>query len=241
MVLCAANAVAVKLHLLEKGIDEFLARDAGGDGWVYPHALVAHFHRHWRTPDPASILDLYAESLQSRHAQRWWKRDQYTPRETMEMLIRADAELATLAWKDLANEAAALDGRIDRFGYYCQDILDGLRRRDIRVVDTWHHQDAGILSLYLAGMYPDKYALYPGLAAFQAFCRKVESPSIPQVDDLPRYMKVTAIVFTYLQKHPDYTALAARRSESRDGDVFMERQTAFEVISVMGGRPLSAY
>ena len=241
MLLCAANTDDVKVHVLEKGIDEFLARDAGGDGWIYPHALVAHFHRHWRTPDPVALLDLYDECLQSRHAQRWWKRDHYRPRETMELLIRADAELATLAWKDLANEGAALDGRIDRFGYYCQDILDALRRRDIRVVDTWHHQDAGIVSLYLAGMYPDKYVLYPGLQAFQTFCRNVESPNIPQVDELPRYMKVAAIVFTYLQKHPAFAALSAQRAGSRDGGVFIARQTAFEVISVMGGRPLNAY
>src|SRR5690606_20821607 len=101
--------------------------------------------------------------------------------------------------------------------------------------------DAGIVSLYLAGMYPDKYVLYPGLQAFQAFCRTVESPNIPQVDDLPRYMKVAGIVFTYLQKHPAYAVLAAQRAGSRDADAFVERQTAFEIISVMGGRPLSTY
>lgn len=233
----------MKLHLLEKGIADFLGqalKDNSG-AWVYPHDLVANFHRHWRKPDAASLADLYEECLQSRVAQRWWKRDHYRPKELMQRLISADAELATLAWRDLANESATLDGRIDRFGYYCQDILDALRRRDLRVIDTQSHQDAAIISLYLAGMFPDKYTLYPGLDAFQAFCRRVESPAIPQVDELPRYMKVALIVFNYLQRNPQFALLAEKRGALPEGSSYLPLQTAFEAISFMGDRPLSTY
>lgn len=233
----------MKLHLLEQGIDSFLqlALQDRTEPWVYPHSLVAQFHRHWGTPDPVSLADRYQECLQSRHAQRWWKRPQYRPKELMEMLMGADPELAALAWKDLANESVTLEGRVDRFAYYCQDILDTLRRRDIRVRDTHHHQDAAIISLYLAGMYPDRYVLYPGLEAFRRFCQFVESPSIPPVDDLPRYMKIAAIVFKYLGANARWDALGSARATSRHAADFVPMQVAFEAITFLGGRPLSDY
>lgn len=233
----------MKLHLLEDGLSRFLEvslADTSG-AWGYPHALVDTFHLHWRTPDSANLADVFDECLQSRHTQRWWKRDQYRPKEIMLMLIAADPELAVIAWRDLANEAASLEGRIDRFGYYCQDILAALRKRDLRIADTHHHQDAGILSLYLAGMYPDKYALYPGLAAFQTFCRLVQSPNIPQVDDLPRYMKIAGIVHTRLRQDARYTQWEGLRRGGESPPPFRSFQTAFEAITWLGGKPVSDY
>jgi len=132
----------------------------------------------------------------------------------MLQLIEAESELAAIAWKDLANESSALDGRLSRFEYYCNELLQIHRQKNIRSVETYHHQDAPMISLYLAGMYPDKYLLYPGLEIFQSFCRAIGSPDIPVVDDFVRYLKVAGIVFTFLKKNEKYQALLQQRDPS---------------------------
>jgi hypothetical protein len=118
----------------------------------------------------------------------------------MLQLICADPELAAIAWKDLAQPNANLDGRISRFTYYCEQLLDLHRSKHINSIETYHHQDASIMSLYLAGIFPNTQALYPGLEMFQIFCKAVGSPDIPKVDDLIRHTKVATIIYNFFTK-----------------------------------------
>lgn len=228
----------MKVHLLEKAIDGFLTgqlRDNPTD-WYFPHAMVLHFHEHWSAPQEGSLKEMYDDCLRSEYSQRWWKRDQYRPKEIMQLLIEADPELATIAWKDLSNDAASLDGRLSRFEYYCNELLQIHRQKHFRSVETYPHQDASIVSLYLSGLFPDKYALYPGLDVFQRFCRAIGSPDIPKVDDLVRYMKVAAIVFTFLQRNVHYQSLLNQREPSLHKVNLIPFLVSYEVIAYEGER-----
>jgi hypothetical protein len=188
---------------------------------------------HWQHPSPDSLLMIYEQCLQSRISQRWWKGDRYRPKELMLLLIDTDPELATIAWKDLANEAGTLDGRLDRFGFYCDDLLQMYRKKNPRDVENHHHQDAAIISLYLAGMHPEKYVLYPGLKSFQRFLKAVESPQAPVVDDYVRYMKVATIVFTYLKRNVLFDQLLQHRDGSNQKFTCLPFQISFEIIDEM--------
>jgi hypothetical protein len=148
----------------------------------------------------------------------------------MLLLIDADPELAAIAWKDLANDAASLDGRLSRFDYYCNELLQIHRQKHFRAVETYHHQDASIMSLYLAGLFPEKYTLYPGLVVFQNFCKAIGSPDIPVVDDLIRYMKVASIVDTYLKRNEGYTKLLERRHQQHHKVKVIPYLISYEVI-----------
>lgn len=229
----------MKVHLLEKGIDSFLdwALSAADDGWHFPHAIVGHFHTHWAALSGASLYDRYDQSLRSTISQSWWKRDGYRPKEIMLRLIEADPELAAIAWKDLAQAHASLEGRISRFSYYCEQLLDLHRDKHPRAIETYHHQDAAILSLYLAGLFPDQYALYPGLEVFRAFCLAVGSPDLPRVDDLARYMKVAGIVHTFLQRHARYPDLLAQRDPEREKVSCIPLLISYEVMAFMAKSP----
>jgi hypothetical protein len=228
----------MKLHLLEKAIDSFIASALRTDSidWYYPHTMVSEFHTHWSTPTQQSLKEIYDHCLRSEISQRWWKREQYRPKEIMLDLIDADPELATIAWKDLANDAATLDGRLSRFEYYCNELLQIHRQKHFRSVETYHHQDAPMISLYLSGLYPEKYALYPGLDTFQDFCKAIGSPDIPKVDDLVRYMKVAAIVFTYLQRNTQYPLLLKQRSTTMHKISAVPFLISYEVIAFEGER-----
>src|SRR5688572_15492552 len=193
----------MKVHLLEGLIDQFvkIQLNSKDSSWYLPHSLVDHFHTTWFSPEPYDLIERYDLSLRSEISQRWWKRENYRPKEIMLKLIQADPELAGIAFKDLANDTATLEGRLSRFDFYCAELLQMHRTAHIREIETYHHQDASIISLYLAGWYPDKYVLYPGLDIFQGFCSAVGSPDIPVVDDLTRYSKVAAIVYKFLSKN----------------------------------------
>lgn len=220
----------MKLHLLEALIDRFIANElrSGSAKWHFPHSLVHHFHQSWKMSDPASLSSVYNQSMRSEISQRWWKRERYRPKEMMLFMMDADPELATIAWKDLANESLSLDGRLDRFNFYCEDLMLIHRKKHPLASESHHHQDAAVISLYLAGMYPDKYVLYPGLEAFSEFCGAVASPQRPAVDDYVRYVKVAGIVNAYLRKSPELDKLIPQR---HGGNVsFIQNQLAYEVI-----------
>lgn len=223
----------MKVHLLENLISRFLDSELTSKhvDWYFPHEIVGHFHDHWSSPVPLTLHAVYDDCLRSEISQRWWKRDGYRPKEMMGILMDTDAELATIAWKDLSNGQASLDGRLSRFNYYCNDLLDTYRRANPLAIDTYHHQDAAIVSLYLAGVFPDKQSLYPGLDAFRSFCVAVGSPDIPVVDDLVRYAKVTNVVNTFLQRNELFGRLIDHRSQPHHKVKCLPFQCCYEVIS----------
>ncbi|MDQ3017299.1 MAG: hypothetical protein M3R25_11360 [Bacteroidota bacterium] len=227
----------MKLHLLQQLITSFLSHTSRLESlpWYFPHAIVGQFQENWSLHESAELSLMYDLSLDSTISQRWWKREQYRPKEIMLKLINIDSELASIAFKDLSNEAAKLDGRLSRFEFYSEELLQMLRRSDRKVNETYHHQDASMISLYLAGMYPDKYTLYPGLKIYTAFCKAIESPEIPKVDDLVRYQKQAATVYKFLEKDPGFDALLKERKDSIHRTKFIPFQTAYEFISFSGG------
>jgi hypothetical protein len=222
--------------LLESWIDHFITRqlEAGQDDWYYPHSMMDHFHKNWNLVDVNQLASTYDTCLWSDISQRWWKRENYRPKEIMIKLIRIDPELAMIAWKDLANESATLDGRLYRFNYYCEQLLEMYRKQNRLSIETYHHQDASIMSLYLAGMFPDKYSLYPGLDLFSSFCKKVGSPDIPVVDDLVRYMKVASITYTFLQKNKNFETLLKNRREEFHQVRCIPFLVSYELIAFAG-------
>ena len=226
----------MKVHLLEKGIEGFIAEQlaSGDEAWYFPHSLVGHFHETWYSLAQMSLADRYTKCLTSSISQRWWKRDQYRPKEIMLQLIEADPELAAIAWKDLQQPNASLDGRLSRFNYYCEQLLALHRGRHPKSIETFHHQDGAMMSLYLAGLFPEQYALYPGLDVFRMFCQQVGSPDIPKVDDLVRFMKVAGIIFTFLRRNAQFESLLEQRRQPIHKITCIPFQVTYEIISYLG-------
>ena len=222
----------MKLHQLHNVIDQFLEQELRRDDtdWYFPHSIVLQFHDTWNDPLIDRLKDRYDKALKSEISQRWWKGDQYRPKDIMLTLIETDEELASIAFKDLANDTATLDGRLSRFTFYAEELVTMYRRNNPRDIESHHHQDAAIISLYLSGMFPDKYTLYAGLREFQSYCKVVGSPEIPVIDDLPRYMKVAAIVFKFLQQHKNYAALVKNRNSSNHKVKWLPYQTCYEIF-----------
>lgn len=199
--------------------------------WYFPHSLVSHFHQAWAEGEEQPLQMKLDSALKSSISQRWWKRDQSNPKETILRLIAADPELAAIAFKDLANEQATLEGRLSRFEFYLDELLQIHRKKFPRDIESHHQQDAAMISLYLAGFYPDKYCLYPGLKNFQEFGAYVGSREPIMIDDLARYQKVAGSVFKFLLQDTEYPRLLELRTAAKHPVVFMPLQSVYEIIS----------
>src|SRR5688500_11682060 len=139
----------MKLHLLEDLIHRFIQCQLQSveTSWYFPHSIVDNFHENWNSSSALPLKERYENSLRSEISQRWWKRENYRPKEIMLKLIQADEELAGIAFKDLANDSATLDGRLSRFNFYCAELLQMHRTAHIREIESYHHQDTSIISL----------------------------------------------------------------------------------------------
>ena len=222
----------MKVHLLQQGIRHFIESQMQSDqvDWYFPHSLVNRFHSEWQKLSERGLRDTYDQALRSDISQRWWKRDKVDAKEIMLQLIDADPELAAIAWKDLAQPQASLEGRLSRFNYYCEQLLEIHRDKHIKSLENFHQQDAKMMSLYLAGIFPVTNSLYPGLEIFQTFCKTIGSPDIPKVDDLVRYMKVSMILFNFLQKDENYQAFLESRMPPMHNVPCIPFQVTYEVV-----------
>ena len=223
----------MKVHLLQKAITDFIDLQIETDNvdWYFPHSIVHRFHAQWKSLPDRGLRDTYDQCLRSEISNRWWKHENIDAKEIMLQLIDADPELAGIAWKDLSQPNASLDGRISRFSYYCEQLLEIHRERHFNSIETYHHQDASMLCLYLAGLFPETYSLYPGLSAFEWFCKAIGSPDIPKVDDLVRYMKVVAIIFNFLQKDDRFDTLLQLRNSPSHHMPCIPFQITYEVVT----------
>lgn len=225
----------MKVPVIDKTIDEFLrlALTEKEFAWIYPHSLVGQFHTAWKAGESQDLHARLDACLRSKISQNWWKRDGYRPKEMMLLLIQTDPELANIAWKDLQQESAALEGRLSRFQYYCDTLMQMYKEKNPLSVDTNHNQDAAVLSLYLAGLFPQQFTLYPGLAVFRHFCEKVGSVDIPVVDDLVRFAKVTSIIYRFLQKNESFDPLLSRRNKLSPSDHLVPLTLVYEYMMYM--------
>lgn len=188
----------MKLDLLRNSIADFAKRLASSDGeaHLYKYQILSHFRDTWSfdTDDFAGMFD---RSLTSNVTRRWWKREHYRPKESMLLLIPVHEQYARQAFQALFHEGKDIANRIDSFRFYCDELLRLYRHNNRLSIDNNHYQDATMQSLYLGGMYPQRYTLYPGLRIFSRALEALGAKT-SEVDELPRYFKLCGIIYSYL-------------------------------------------
>ena len=198
----------MKLDLIQQHIREFVAfletRESGDH--LFKYAMLSHFRQVW-TYDTEDFAAMYDRALQSDVTRRWWKREGYRPKEVMLLLIHAEPQYARQAFKELFNEQHQVENRIDRFIFYCDEILKLHKRLNPRDITNNHNQDSAILSFYLGAMYPDQYTLYPGRLIFNRGLIALGAQGTGEKDDLPRFFKLSRTIYQYLIKEPSVIAL----------------------------------
>lgn len=169
--------------------------------YVYKWESVQHFQLHWNTdtPDPAAMFD---QSFFNSETRRMWQRENWEPKRVMSQFWKFDALTVKMMFDDLFNETRPVDGRIGRFLFGCDALLQDYKKaKPLTVENNHYHGDYQMIALYLAFRYPESYAPYD-FPVFQKAMEFLGAREVPQQNDLPRYFKVLNTLMTFLEKDP---------------------------------------
>lgn len=181
---------------------------------------------------------MFDQSLQNTLTRRLWNRENYEPKRVMLLFIAMQPDFPRQLFGDLFNETKDVAGRMDRFLFYCEELLQDYRRMHPRSPENshYHNDDYQMISLYLAFRYPDRYAPYH-FGVFRELMIRLGSPDIPQNNDPERYFKVMRTLQGLLNKQEQIRQLHANRIH--DNTLFQGESLllAFDFACFCTGKP----
>lgn len=158
--------------------------------------------KNWQTHfnfEDKDFTGSYNRSLDSKTNRRHYRREGYNPKGALLEMMRWEPEFIRAAFEDLFTEERDLEGRIQRFEIYCQELFSQFRDANpkSRLPTHYHADDYHMVSLYLMGQFPTKYAPYT-TALLQGVLTKLGAREIPVVADFPRYVKLLGTLRRWL-------------------------------------------
>lgn len=158
------------------------------------------FQNHWDI-ETGDFGGMFGRSLQNSKTRRLWKRENYAPKEMMLKFIGVNEEYVRFIFQDLFNEEKDIEGRADRFVFYCDELLKEYKSTKRHSIEQHYHDDNyEMISLYLAFRFPSAYTLY-NFEKFKRFMAAIGSLDVPKVNDIGRFFKVMRTVYKFLQKN----------------------------------------
>lgn len=157
--------------------------------------VTRNFQENW----DLEVLDfaaMYDRSLESRISRRLWKGVDYYPKEALAAFIAKDKEIVRVMFRDLFDEKRDVIGRVSRFSFHCDQLLDS-HRKDLPDLLDHYHGDERMPGLYLALRYPDLY-VYPELEIFRRCMIKLDARNVPSVIPVDTYFKMMRTIDKFL-------------------------------------------
>ena len=128
---------------------------------------------------------MFDSSFKSEVSSTLWSADQFHPKQLMLKFIEMDKEFVRLMFRDLFKEDKDIVLRVNRFTYYCDEMLSSLMKVD-RKESSHYHGDLRMVTTYLAMEFPEKYTVY-SFKMFKALMIRLESQKTPVVDEIARF------------------------------------------------------
>ena len=155
---------------------------------------------------------MYDQSLQNSTTRRLWNREDYAPKRMMIAFAKMQPHFVEAMFKELFNENKDIGARVDRFAFYCDELLREYKQVHPTSIQNSHYHDDGyeIISYYLAFQYPTQYTPY-SFELFRAAMEKIGSRDLPRTNDFPRYAKVMRTLMNFLQKDEELLDLHQQR------------------------------
>lgn len=155
---------------------------------------------------------MYERSLENSITRRLWNRENYAPKATMLKFIGLNREYVRQVFQDLFDENKEVEGRMDRFIFYCDELLREYKETYPRSIENSHYHDDNyqMISIYLAFRFPDLYCIYD----FENFKRLMEmlgSRDVPKVNDAGRFFKVMRTVYNFIKKEEGILEIHEKR------------------------------
>jgi len=160
------------------------------------------------------LPEMYNKSINDQFIERFWGHRVIHPKAALLSLIKYQPEQLEVMFRDLLNEADAVERRIGRFLF----MLDGLLSDYKRTHDNLNnhlHDGLKMISVYLAFAFPDQYALFD-YEPFETLMGRLGVVNIPQANDLERYTKVLKNMNRFLLEDSELIAALQLHLERPD-------------------------
>ena len=206
----------MNLQKIQQSIADFKTylSSSKSEDQLYKWESLFHFQQNWDLEAP-EFLEAYDKSLHNSVTKRLWKADQYVPKKMMSLFIKMDADYVKHTFQDLFREAYNVGDRIDRFRFYCDELLATYKTEYPLSIENNHYHDYFIISLYLSFRYPEQYALYE-FASFQKGLQRLGVANLPATDDIERYFKVCRTIWKFMEKDEEVWAVHQKRLRGKN-------------------------
>lgn len=176
----------MKVHRIKEQIEVYKSKLRGkSDSYdMFPFEALLNYKQHWDL-EASDFSEMFDKSFKSEISNTLWSADQYHPKKLMLRFIEMDKEFVRLMFRDLFTEDKDIVLRVNRFIYYCDEMLSSLMKLD-RKESSHYHGDLRMVTTYLAMEFPDKYTVY-NFKMFKSLMMRLESQKIPVVDEIARF------------------------------------------------------
>ena len=198
------------------------------------HETLANFKDQWDI-ETLDFKSMYDRSLKSKINTSLWKGDDYHPKEVVMEFIDYDKEIARTIFRDLLDERREVSGRMERFVFYCDQLLKETQARGSKFYGHYHN-GYFMVSLYLTYVYPEKYTLYD-YTVFSVAMQSMGTASPPRSHELDRYFKITKIVKKFLCNDEDLVESYDALTQKYAYDPGIHPFLAFDFLTFVAKNP----
>jgi len=196
----------MKVNLINDYKDKFitfLTRQSDYEE-IYKYENISNFRKHWDLSE-LDLKTMYDNSFKSKLSGRLWGGTVDSAKSIMLLFIDTNKEFVRSMFRDLYNESKELNGRIDRFIFHCDQMLDEVKKTTDKF-DRHFHEDATMPFLYLCFSDPKVYPLYD-YNLFRNTLPLFETRSVPENFEIDRYYKLSKAIYTIISKDTNLVTL----------------------------------
>ncbi len=203
----------MQVKLLKRAFDRYrgFLQSPQAEDRLYIWESQRIFQENWDL-EARDLKKMYDDSLQNSRTRRLWRREAYEPKDVMLKFIELSEDYFLQMFGDLFDEEKSIGSRVDRFVFYCDQLLQEYRDKYPHRIENNHYHDDGyqMISLYLAFRFPDQYTLY-SYDLFRSFLDKMGVVNLPEANDFERFVKVSRTIYKLMQKEEGLLELHLKR------------------------------
>jgi len=184
-------------------------KSAEAERQLYKWESLKFFQDNWNLEQP-NLEKMYDASLKNTQTTRLWKGNNYTPKRMMLLFAKMAPDYVRHCFKDLLEEEKNIADRVDRFLFYCDEMLIEYKTLNGLSIENNHYHDYFIISLYLAFYYPEQYTFYD-FPIFQKSMIHLGSRNVPELNDIERFFKISRTLWKFLEKDEEVWKLHQKR------------------------------
>lgn len=189
-------------------VKNYLQSEDLHDEFLYKYECLKNFQDNWDI-EAIDFHSMYDAALSSKMSNRLWGGRRNSSKASMLEMIKADKHFADSMFRDLFDEGKAVNQRMERFIFHCDELVQQV---PVRKKDPLHHKHDNytILSVYLASRYPEQYCIFE-YPQFRDTMEKLGVAEVPQIFEISRFFKLSQALHKMLSKDEELMAIQKER------------------------------